>query len=140
MSDPDATIRDNARAADAIVVGRVVALGPPPPAWSGVFAAWQRVDYQIVRWLKPPAKEVPSPLIAVFHLVVSGAPTADPAVPRLRASIFYPGAELILFVREADSRWEVFDEHRGVLPNDTRWLHQVETAISETADPPPAAR
>lgn len=140
MPAPDATIRDSVRAADLIVIGSVTAIGPPPPAWSGMFAAWQRVDYRVVRWLKRAADAAPAQAISVFHPVVSGAPTADPTAPRLRQSVFYPGAELILFLRRADGRLEVFDEHRGALPNEPGWLHQVTAAIGEAAAPPPPAR
>ena len=130
MPDQNATIRENVEKADLIVVGRITAVGPPPPAWSGMFAAWQRVDYRIMRWLKKPDKEEVRDTIPVFHLVVAGAPTADPASPRLNPRIFRPGAELILFLREVNDRYEVFDEHLGAMPNEAKWLRPVETALT----------
>lgn len=139
MPDATATIQQNARAAEAVVIGKVLSVGPPPPAWSGMFAAWQQVDYRVLDWLRKPDKTELPQQISAYHLVVAGAPTADPAAPRLRASIFHPGAELILFLREVESRYEVFDEHLGVLPNGPKTLQQVEAALHalhEAAQPP----
>jgi hypothetical protein len=135
MPDATITILENARAADAIAIGKVVAVGPPPPAWSGMFAAWQRVDYRVLDWLKRSEQDDPPRSISAWHLVVAGAPTADATEPRLRASIFHPGAEVILFLRAADSRYEVFDERLGVLPNDPRTLQQVEAALGAPVRP-----
>jgi hypothetical protein len=133
MPDINTSIRENARIADAIVIGRVITVGPPPPAWSGMFAAWQRVDYQPLIWLKKPEQVDLPQSITAYHLVVSGAPTADPTAPRLRNSIFYRGAELVLFVRVVDSRYEVFDEHLGALPNDPKTVQQIEATLREPA-------
>lgn len=135
MSDSHDAIFNNTREADLIVVARVVSVGPPPPAWSGIFAAWQRVDYQIVRWLKKRKEDQTAQSIAVWHPVVFGSPIADPTAPRLRESVFRPGAELIIFVRVVDARYEVFDERLGVLPNRAPWLDEIEAAIAQAAKP-----
>jgi hypothetical protein len=136
MPHSAATIQQNARAADSVVIGKVLSIGPPPPAWSGMFAAWQQVDYRVLDWLKKPETRDLPQRISAYHLVVSGAPTADPAAPRLRASIFHPGAELILFLREAGSRYEVFDEYLGVLPNEPTMLQRVEAVLRAAAQEP----
>lgn len=140
MQDADAKIRRNTHAADMILVGKVKSVGPPPGAWSGAFAAWQSVDYQVIRLLKKSEKGLPLQAIVVFHMVVSGSKTANTAAPRLRESLFRPGAELILFVREKNSRYEVFDENLGVLPNDPRALEKVEHALTESGGPAQLSR
>ena len=130
MQDVDAKIRQNAQSAAFVLIGKVTTVGPPPGGWSGTFAAWQRVDYQVLRWLKRPKSETPPPeSVQVYHLVVARTPTVDAATPKLKEAIFHPGAELILFIREKDSRYEVFDEHYGVLPNEPKWREKVEQAL-----------
>lgn len=132
MQHLNAKIVQNTRAADVVLIGRVKSVGRPPRAWSGAFAASQSVDYQVLRVLKKPDKDVPQSIV-VFHPVVHGSTTADTAVPRLRESLFSPGAEFILFIREKNSRYETFDENFGVLPNDASLLQKVERAIREPA-------
>jgi hypothetical protein len=119
-----------------VLIGRVTSVGPPPGGWSGAYAAWQRVDYQVLRWLKRPKSEAPPPeAVQVFHLVVARTRTADPTDPKLRETVFHPGAELILFIREKDSRYEVFDENYGVLPNEPKWREKVEHALAGAEAP-----
>jgi len=117
--------------ADAIAVGTVKSLGSPPPAWSGVFAAYQPVHYHVVKWLRKPAPGNERDGITVFHPVVAKSRTADPDHPKLLESLFHPGAELILLLRVKDSRFETFDENYGVIQNDAKTQEAVVHALEQ---------
>jgi hypothetical protein len=135
MEKPEEKVSSNARKADLIMVGRVKSVGAPPGGWSGAYAAWQGVEYTIVRYLKKPQKEITATSVTVFHPVVGKSRTADEAQPRLRESIFRPGAELILLIRQKDSRLETFDENFGVLPNDPRAVEMITRALDSNPAP-----
>ncbi len=110
-----AAIARNLERATLVFVGEITAVQKSPGAWSGVAAALQRVDYRITRPLKGGA---PGPTITVGHLLVHGAPTADPKEPRLRESIFRPGARLVVFASKQSPGWVALDEVHAAKPAD----------------------
>ena len=126
----------NAGKADAVVIAKVRSVGAPPPAWSSAFAAYQEVKYQVVRWLHKPAREPSGDSIVVFHPVVAKSFTADAHEPKLRESLFRVGSELILFLREKDSRLETFDENYGAVPADPKTVEAVVHALEQRPPQP----
>jgi hypothetical protein len=128
---PNDLILRNARKADAVAIAKVRSVGAPPPAWSGVFAAYQQVQYQVVRWLHKPAHEPQGDSIVVFHPIVAKSLTADARDPKLRESLIRIGSELILFLREKDSRLETFDENYGAVPPDPKIVEVVVHALEQ---------
>ena len=125
---------------EAVVVAAVKSVGTPPPAWSGVFAAHQPVQYQVVRWLKEPAPKIQQGTLTVFHPVVAKSLTADPNEPKLLETLFHPGAELILFLRFKDARFESFDENYGAVPSDARTQTAVVEGLKQIHRQPPSQR
>ena len=133
---PEDSIVGNAKKADAVAVAKVRAVGAPPPVWSGTFAAYQQVHYQIVRWLRKPSEELKGDTIIVFHPVVAKSLTADAHRPRLREDIFRVGSELILFLKQKDSRFETLDENHGVVPSDPKTVEAVTHALEQRPPQP----
>jgi hypothetical protein len=133
-------ILKNASKADAVAIAKVRSVGTPPPAWSGAFAAYQEVQYQVVRWLHKPAHEPQGDLIVVFHPIVAKSLTADAHDPKLRESLFRIGSELILFLREKDSRLETIDEHYGAVPADPKTVEAVVHAVEQRPPRPERVR
>jgi hypothetical protein len=123
-------ITGDARKADAVAIAKVKSVGAPPPAWSGVYAAHQQVEYRLVRWLKKPAQETAGDSLVVFHPVVAKSLTADEHHPKLRESVFRPGAEVILFLRMKGQRMETFDENHGVVANEPKTEEAVILALN----------
>jgi hypothetical protein len=87
------------RAADAVFVGRVEAVGRTPGFSSGTVVATQAVKYRVLDVLRG---RLPSSTVVVHHLLAGGA-TEDPATPRLHPAIFREGAELVVSARLAPS-------------------------------------
>jgi len=115
LSDPmKAALSENYRKAELVLVGRVVRIGPPPPAWSGSYAAFQEVRYRLLRTLKgnlaSDAEE-----FAVAHPVVAQSTTADAPKPGLSRLLFARDAELVLFLHRSGSHLEAFDENLGAV-------------------------
>jgi hypothetical protein len=133
---PSDLILNNASKADAVAIANVRSLGAPPPAWSGVFASYQQVQYQVVRWLRKPAQESTSDSLVVFHPVVAKSLTADAHNPKLNNSLFRIGSELILFLREKDSRLETIDENYGAVRADAKTVEAVVHALGQRPPQP----
>jgi hypothetical protein len=125
------SIIENTGKADLVIVAKVQSVGAGPGVWSGLLAAYQEVRYQTISYLKrrPQEKEVSS--IVVFHPVVAKSLTAEPQTPKLKESLFKPGAELILFLKQRNSRLETFDENYGVVPNDQETIALVTKSASQ---------
>ncbi len=101
--------------ATLVMVGEVTAVRRSPGVWSGAAAALQWVEYRVQRTLKGGAV---GPTVAVGHLLVHGSPTADPKQPKLRSSIFHPGARLVVFARKESPGWVALNEVDAVQPAD----------------------
>lgn len=137
---PSDLILKNASIADAVAIANVKSVGAPPPAWSGVFASYQQVQYQVVRWLRKPAQESTSDSLVVFHPVVAKSLTADAHNPKLREALFRVGSELILFLREKDSGLEAIDENYGAVRADPKTVEAVVHALDQRPRQPERAR
>jgi hypothetical protein len=127
-----AAVAANTIEANLIAVGTVQALGPPPGMWSGLVAAYQEVTYRPVTYLKVVPPWLPRwDRLEVLHPVVALSRTADPEHPRLRADLFHPGAELVLFLRDENGRWAAMEENYGAVP----LTPEVEGLLAKTLGP-----
>ena len=80
---------------EAVVVGRIISVGRPPLYWSGQFAAWQRVEYQVEGVLKG---RIPERIITVAYAIVSGDELVNGKKPQLSPKIFREGSRQIVFL------------------------------------------
>lgn len=105
-------------ACDIAARGPVTRVGKAPGLWSGIYAAYQEVEYEVVEWLaKSPADAKPKSL-TVLHPVVANARTADAQTPALDAAWIRKGAQLIVFVVKKDKQNFAIDEDFGVISYD----------------------
>ena len=108
LFDSAATTAENARKplllsqaaqARAVFVGQLVAVGPPPGAWSGLVLEYQRLDFQVQDALKG---EVAPGAISVYQLIVALSPLAERDAPRLLARYTEVGQRYVVLLGAAD--------------------------------------
>lgn len=106
-------MNQNFQRSDLVFIGRPIELLPSTGIWAGVFPSYQAVRYQVVRVLKGGLQKGAE--VTVGHLLVHGAPTVDPAIPRLSASLFAPGRVLLVFARQQGDKIDCLNEKDGVV-------------------------
>ncbi len=113
---------------DLIFIGTVVEVGTPPNDWSGYFSSYQTVRYNVNQVLKG---QHSAPEISIDHIVVHGSKTAEHGeTPKLAATIFYPGASLIVSALRPDTdHCKSLNEVIGAVPNSAEWLRRVEVLL-----------
>lgn len=89
-----------------VVVGRIVNVHCSPGAWSGRYLVQQEVTYAALETL---AGRDHAARMTVAHPLIKGRRLVDPTWPELRADVFQPAARLVLCLRWARGRWELFD-------------------------------
>jgi len=115
-----ALVRTIGQASELVIVGTVVTVGPPPPAWSGRLRARQAVALKVERVLKGFA---PEPTVTVYEPVVSNSRlAATTPAPGLSSKIFRPGNLLIIFARKGEppETFDGVDENVGAFPSSPR--------------------
>lgn len=124
---------DLLKRADAVFVGEVMDMGPPPPSWSGVFLMTQRVSYQVLEVLKGTFQAA---TIDVHHIVLEGAPTAGPQ-PGLSRDLFRPGNRLVVLVElvrdvydDTKSEYHDVDPVGGVLEYSPDVVREIKAALA----------
>lgn len=96
-----ALVAQVAREAQVVLIGTVVAVGPPPGIWSGRMAVRQSVVLQVSSVLKGYA---PGPNVTVNIPVVAKSRLADSTQPALSPAIFKIGAILIVLANLDETR------------------------------------
>ncbi|MFC1716866.1 hypothetical protein ACFL6S_24580 [Candidatus Poribacteria bacterium] len=93
-----------AQGPDSVVFrGRVVEVGDPPNFWSGTLEVYQKVIYDVV---EVQSGSLADSRIEVYHLIIRGSPDVEPGSPRLAASLFAVGNELIVRARVIPSPFD----------------------------------
>lgn len=111
--------------AELVVVARPTALQASPNAWSGVFATFQGVEWQVVRTLKGSGVEAGQSIV-VMHPLVAKSATADPDRPQLRASAFDTGKTYAVFARRVDGALQCISENSGIVEATPEVIEAVE--------------
>ncbi len=83
------------KAADAVFVGTLVSVGPPPASFSGYAAATQALTYQVGRVLRG---DITGPTFVVHHLIVGASPALVAGKPELKPAHTQVGAEYLVAV------------------------------------------
>jgi hypothetical protein len=130
----------------AIVLAKVVEVGPSLNGWSGYFSFRQRVDYDITEVV---AGKIEGHRIRVEHLVVAESFTADSPVARLSPKLFIKGNTLLLFLEsDLGNHYQIYpesdpsgvrrfldpDENCGAIPTqDNRFEHVKAVVLAPTS-------
>ncbi len=103
--------------ADMVFLATVVSVGTPPPAWSGIFPAYQEVRYAPRACLQGAASGRPS---RVCRVSSRRCPIAHGRRNRAQAAAVprAPGAQVVLFLRLVGARLEGLDENSGIVAAD----------------------
>jgi hypothetical protein len=87
-----------------VFIGRIVEVGSPEfPFWSGIIENLQSVTYEILQIIQGNYTEAN---ILIYHAIVHGSPDADPEIPKLTSSIFYPGNVVMVKAVFSGVAWE----------------------------------
>src|SRR5436190_2251043 len=78
----------------AVVVAKIIQIGPAPQAWSGIVPTVQRIRYQPTAVLKG---DVSAREIDVGHYIVKNSRTASSEQPAVSPQLFVQGNRLVLF-------------------------------------------
>ena len=81
--------------ANAVFIGKLVEVGPPPTAFSGYQAAMQALTYEVVRVLRG---DVAGPRFTVHHVIVARSPSLADGKPRLAPAHTEVGAAYLVAV------------------------------------------
>jgi hypothetical protein len=79
--------------ASAVFVGKLVEVGPPPPAYSGYNVSTQALTYEVVGVLRG---EVTGPKITVHHVIVAQSPALIDGKPALKPEHTQVGTEYLV--------------------------------------------
>lgn len=120
----DADTLADLRAADLVLVGEVVAIGPPPSSWSGRIAQFQAVTYRIMRTLKS-AAPLPTDGVTLHHPIVHGLRGVQKDAPAIDARLLPVGARVILLATTHGERRDLLETDRAILGADDLTLSQV---------------
>ena len=101
--------------ADLIGVATIASVGAPPSRWSdslalGIQPVKLKLDQVLRGNLKAGAE------VEVGYIVAKNSPTADAAQPKLNATLFQPGKQIVIFLRKVGDGWQSFDEVYGAMP------------------------
>ena len=101
--------------ADLIGVATITSVGAPPPRYSDSFAlGLQQVKLKLDQVLRGNLKAGSE--LEAGYIVAKNSPTADPAQPKLNATLFQPGKQVVIFLRKVGDGWQSFDEVYGAMP------------------------
>ena len=96
---------------DAIVLAKVARVHGSPGVWCGIVVTRQEVTYRIDRLLF--GKATPREL-RLAHLLVAKSALVMTEVPALDPERFWPGAPVVLRLREQSGTWELVGDDRGL--------------------------
>ena len=97
-------------APDALVLARIVQVHPSPGVWCGIVVVRQEVTYRIERVLQG---KVPPREVRLGHLLVANSPLVLRDDPALAPEWFWPGAPVLLALREHAGAWQLAADERG---------------------------
>ncbi len=94
----------NAKKSELIVLAEVECIGQDAGFWSGLFPAFQYVQYKVSKVLKG---KFAGERISVNHIVSKGSRSADEKIPKLSSELFAKGNKLVLFLVVNDGKNDV---------------------------------
>ncbi len=79
--------------ANAVFIGKLTAVGPPPVAYSGYNVSMQSLTYEVVRVLRG---DVTGPRVTVYQVIVAQSPALIDGKPMLKPEFTQVGTEYLV--------------------------------------------